>query len=63
MDVNLILMDVNMPEMNGLEATTKIREMEKSGRLTRRMIALLTANGEEYQESNFLQDFTLSKPF
>lgn len=56
-------MDVNMPEMNGLEATTQIRELEKKGRLKKHLIAFLTANGEEYQECNFLQDFALSKPF
>ncbi|GAC1303968.1 MAG: hypothetical protein NVSMB24_10740 [Mucilaginibacter sp.] len=39
---DLILMDVQMPEMNGYVATKKIREMEQSGRVP--IIALTASN-------------------
>jgi signal transduction histidine kinase/DNA-binding response OmpR family regulator len=40
----LILMDVSMPEMNGLEATIAIREYEAAGGLTRTPIVGVTAH-------------------
>ncbi|MDP9048780.1 MAG: response regulator, partial [Bacteroidota bacterium] len=39
---DLILMDVQMPEMNGYEATKQIRLMERSGRVP--IIALTASN-------------------
>jgi signal transduction histidine kinase len=44
-DYDLILMDVQMPEMNGFEATEKIRAIEKSeGKETRIPIIAMTAS-------------------
>ncbi len=40
---NLIFMDCNMPEMDGFEATQKIRELEKRGELQKTPIVALTA--------------------
>jgi CheY-like chemotaxis protein len=42
-DYDLILMDVQMPEMDGFEATRKIREMEMEKAITIPIIAM-TAN-------------------
>lgn len=39
-DFNLILMDMNMPEMNGLEATRSIRQLERRGIGSLQILAL-----------------------
>lgn len=44
---HLILLDVMMPEMNGIEACRKIRELPE---LSETVIAFLTARGEDYSE-------------
>jgi signal transduction histidine kinase/DNA-binding response OmpR family regulator len=44
---DLILMDMRMPEMDGLEATRKIREWERSTNLKLKPIFALTANAME----------------
>jgi two-component system sensor histidine kinase/response regulator len=62
---DLILMDVQMPGMDGLTATRAIREMEQERRLPRTPILAMTANGslEEVQSSlNAGCDEHLSKP-
>ena len=63
-DFNLILMDVQMPEMGGVEATRQIREIEKStgGHIT---IIALTAHAMKGDKERFLgigMDGYISKP-
>jgi signal transduction histidine kinase/CheY-like chemotaxis protein len=62
---DLILMDIQMPEMGGIEATHQIREMEESRHLVRTPIIAVTANAlkgdrEFYFESGM--DGYVSKP-
>lgn len=62
---DLILMDMQMPRMDGTEAAAKIREAEKSGR-TRIPILALTANAREEDRQRCMaagMDDYLSKPF
>ena len=64
-DFDLILMDIQMPEKNGMEATKEIRKMEDEKKKTIPIIAL-TANGLIGFEKNYFEsgmnDF-LTKPF
>ena len=64
-DFDLILMDIQMPEKNGMEATKEIRKMEDEKKKTIPIIAL-TANGLIGLEKNYFEsgmnDF-LTKPF
>jgi PAS domain S-box-containing protein len=60
-----ILMDENMPNMNGIEATKKIREYEKENNLPHTPIIALTANAIKGDREKFLQagmDEYLTKP-
>nr|OQO22684.1 hypothetical protein B0A51_10374 [Rachicladosporium sp. CCFEE 5018] len=65
--VDLILMDVEMPIMDGLTATRRIRELEDEGRLAKRLpIIAVTANARQEQVDTAVQagvDKVLSKPF
>ena len=65
-DYDAILMDVQMPVLNGLEATVKIREYEKSQKKTPVNIIAMTANvGKKDRDACFaagMNDF-ISKPF
>jgi CheY-like chemotaxis protein len=62
---DLILMDENMPNMNGIEATKQIREIEKEKNLDRVIIIALTANALQGDKDRFIlagMDYYLSKP-
>jgi CheY-like chemotaxis protein len=62
-EIDLILMDIQMPEMDGLEATRKI--IEKYGDKRPSIIAL-TADASESSRDDYLKagmDGFLSKPF
>lgn len=59
---DLILMDISMPDMDGLTATAKIREMESIRRVP---IVALTANAMEGDKERFIAagcDGYISKP-
>jgi len=61
----LILMDINMPIMDGISATKKIREYEIENNLSRSKIIAVTANAIDGDEMKFLRagmNAYLSKP-
>ena len=63
---DLILMDCQMPEMNGFEATRRIRELERDTRPGHTPIVALTANAMEGDRQRCVQagmDDYMSKPF
>jgi len=62
---DFILMDENMPNMNGIEATKKIREIEREKHLDHTIIIALTANALDGDKDRFIlagMDYYLSKP-
>lgn len=64
-DYDIILMDLQMPVMNGYEATTKIRTMTVPGKATIPIIALTASVSSDVQASIIevgMTDF-VSKPF
>ncbi len=64
---DIILMDIYMPEMNGVEATRKIREIEIMNKVKDRIrIVAVTANALKGDREKFLaeqMDDYISKPF
>lgn len=61
----IVLMDISMPEMNGWEATTAIRKLEKSQNLARTPIIAVTAHAIKGDKDMCLDsdmDDYLSKP-
>jgi PAS domain S-box-containing protein len=63
---DLILMDENMPVMNGIEATTIIRENEKDEKLQHTPIIAVTANALVKDRDRFLEagmDDYIAKPY
>jgi CheY-like chemotaxis protein len=67
LDLGVVLMDKEMPHMDGLECTSKIREMEKAGEFTCHIpIIAVTANARSEQIATLLaagMDDVVSKPF
>jgi len=62
---DFILMDENMPEMNGIEATKIIRNIEREQNLNHTIIIALTANAMDGDKEKFIlagMDYYLSKP-
>ncbi|KAG9205475.1 hypothetical protein G6514_008117 [Epicoccum nigrum] len=66
-DIGVVLMDKEMPVMDGLACTSKIRDMERKGELMRHVpIIAVTANARSEQIATLLaagMDDVVSKPF
>ena len=65
-EFDLILMDNQMPEMGGIEATRRIRDLEAAAGRKRTLIVALTASAMQGDRESFLaagMDAYLAKPF
>lgn len=67
LELGVVLMDKEMPVMDGLACTSKIRDMERKGELKRHVpIIAVTANARSEQIATLLaagMDDVVSKPF
>jgi CheY-like chemotaxis protein len=61
-DYSLILMDIQMPKMDGIEATSAIRQLEKEHRHTRVPIIAMTANPDKQRCLDAGMDDFIFKP-
>jgi signal transduction histidine kinase/CheY-like chemotaxis protein len=64
-DFDLVLMDVQMPEMGGVEATQMIRQLERTHQATRTPIIAVTANALKGDREHYIasgMDGYVSKP-
>jgi signal transduction histidine kinase/AmiR/NasT family two-component response regulator len=62
---DLVLMDIQMPHMNGVEATQAIREIEASEQMPKTPIVAVTANAMPHQRKEYLaagMDDHVAKP-
>lgn len=65
-EFDLILMDIEMPEMNGLDSTKAIRQYEKENGLARKLIIGLSGNARQEHIDNaiaFGMDTYVVKPY
>jgi CheY-like chemotaxis protein len=66
-DVSVILMDIEMPVMGGIECTRRIRKAQADGELNRHVpIIAVSANARDVQVSEALEcgmDNAIAKPF
>ncbi len=65
MSFDIVLMDIQMPEMNGMEATRAIRHIEQEGGRARTPILAITANVMTHQVQEYLaagMDSVIPKP-
>ncbi|EOD49755.1 putative histidine kinase hhk13p protein [Neofusicoccum parvum UCRNP2] len=66
-NLTVVLMDIEMPVMDGLTCVRKIRELEREGKLTGRVkVIAITANARVEQVNTAMEagmDDVVSKPF
>lgn len=58
---NIILLDINMPEMDGLELLKKIREVDKESKII--MVTVVNDKAIEQEAIEFGADAFVKKPF
>lgn len=64
-EIDLILMDINMPVLDGIGAFTLIKEFEETNKIEHTPVSALTANAIKGDKEKFLEvgmDFYISKP-